>query len=490
MNKYFSQRAVLSLTAMLIAASCVSGFSALIIRGGQQIQVQGNGVLMFNQPTVVNELPDVAVPSGSTTDALLFSNGDFLYGKLVSIDPQRSVRWQHPDARQPIDFKSTNVTQIDLSNGRRTLEESNNCKIDFINNDGIKASLISCDKDNVVVDTAYAGRLKLSRATLESLVMVPPLQPVLFEGPTGIEGWTPGKAAAAAAMGDAGEWKYRNGAFYANKAASIARDVHLPDTAQIEFDLVWKDVLNVAIALYTDSLQPVSLAAKESAPDFGGFYSFQVHSSYMQMMPIKKNDPLRELGGIAVPALMKRDRAHFDLRVSKQDRKIALLINGLLVKEWIDSEGFAGKGTMMRFVHQGQGGAVKISNIRVRPWDGQLEEASPTQAHRVNDSVRLADGSRLTGTIEKIADGKLAIATGTSTIQVALSKLRQIDFASQNVPAAQTNSQPVRVLLTPGYTVSGYLESWTADAMTLKSPEFGEAKFDPKAVSRLQFAHD
>jgi hypothetical protein len=247
--------------------------------------------------------------------------------------------------------------------------------------------------------------------------------------------------------------------------------------------------LHMAIALYTDSLQPVSLAAKESAPHFGGFYSFQVNSSYLDMMPIKQTDPLKSLGAIAVPALMQRNRAHFDIRCSKKDRKIALLINGVLVKEWIDNDGFAGEGTAMRFVHQGQG-SVKLSNIRIRPWDGTLEEPSPAPTHRVTDSVRLDDGTRLTGSVQNIGNGKLAIATGSSTIQVALEKLRQIDFASQNLSAPQTNSQPVKVLLAPGYVVSGQLESWTADAMTLKSPAFGEAKFDPKAVSRLQFTHD
>jgi hypothetical protein len=207
------------------------------------------------------------------------------------------------------------------------------------------------------------------------------------------------------------------------------------------------------------------------------------------MMPIKQKDPLKSLGAIAVPALMQRNRAHFDVRCSKKDHKIALLINGVLVKEWDDPDGFAGEGTAMRFVHQGQG-LVKMSNIRIRPWDGTLEQPTPAPAHRVTDSVRLADGTRLTGSIQSIVNGKLAIATGTSTIQVPLEKLRQIDFLSQNLAATQTNSQPVRVLLAPGYSVSGQLESWTADAMTLKSPVFGTAKFDPKSVSRLQFTHD
>ncbi|MGZ4962077.1 MAG: hypothetical protein ACXWKG_11590 [Limisphaerales bacterium] len=478
-----------TLLLCLVGACLNATAQAVIIRGGGQIQVQNNGVLLFNSPTIVNELPDISVPLGNTSDSVLFANGDFLYGKLLGIGAQHEIRWQHPDSTAPIEFKSTNISQIDLSSTRRSLEETNNCKVDFINSDVLKGNMVSCDKDSILLNTAYAGQLRLSRSMLESLVMVPPAQPAIFEGPVGIEGWTSGKSVAIP-MGDSGQFSFRNGAFYATRAASIARDVHLPDTAQIEFDLVWKSTLHMAIALYTDSLQPVSLASKESAPDFGGFYSFQVNSSYMDMMPIKKKDPLKSLGAIAVPALMQRNRAHFDIRASKRDHKIALLINGVLVKEWNDPDGFAGEGTAMRFVHQGQG-SIKLSNLRVRPWDGQLEQPSPAPAHRPTDSVRLADGSRLNGQIIGINNGKLSITTGTaSSSQVNLSQLRQIDFASQNLSAAQTNSQPVKVLLTPGYIISGQLESWTPDALILTSPAFGKARFDPKAISRLQFAHD
>lgn len=480
---------VCALLACAVAAFVgVGAAQGVIIRGGGQIQVQGNGVFIVGSPTVVNELPDVSVPQGNPTDSVLFTNGDFLYGKLLAIGPQHAVRWQHPDADAPIEFKSTNISEIDLSSSHRSIDETNNCKIDFINNDSLKGNLVSCDKESVVVDTTYAGQLHLSRALLESLVIVPQPQPAIFEGPTGLEGWTEGKSVAAP-MVESGLFSYRNGAFYATKAASIARDLHLPDTAQIEFDLTWKNTLHMAIALYTDTLQPVPLASKENGRDFGGFYSFQVNSSYLDLMPIKKMDPLKSLGAIAVPALMQRNHAHFDLRTSKRDRKIALLINGVLVKEWGDPDGFAGEGTMMRFVHQGQG-SIKLSNIRIRPWNGQLEQPTPAPAHRPTDSVRLADGTRLNGQIQGINNGKLSITTDSSTSQVNLSQLRQIDFASQSLTATQTNSQPVKVLLNAGYTISGQLDSWTTNAMTLTSPCFGKAKFDPKTISRLQFTHD
>jgi hypothetical protein len=486
LSKFLRTRA----SALLIGALICHSASAIIINNnGGQIQIQGNGVLIFNGMQSINELPDIAVPSGNSADSIRFTNGDMLYGKLISIGAKHDIRWQHPDSPQPIEFKSTNISQIDFShtNGA-TQAETNNCKVGFINNDALKGTLVGCDRDSLLLDTPYAGRMQLSRAMLETLVMVPPVQPASFQGPTGAEGWTHGKSIAVP-IGESGQWTYRNGAFYATKAASVARDLHLPDVAQIEFDLVWKNTLHMAIALYTDSLQPVPLASKEAGPDFGGFYSFQVNSSYMDMMPVKKRDPLKMLGAIAVPALMQRTRAHFDLRASKPDHKIALLINGVLVKEWIDPDGFAGQGTGMRFVHQGQG-SVKLSNITIRPWNGQLEQPTPPQAQRPTDSVRLADGSHVNGRIDRIENGSVVVVNGTSTTQVPLSQLRQIDFANQNSSKTLTNALPVKLLLNQGLTISGRLENWSSSAVTIESPDFGKAEILPAAISRLQFNRD
>src|SRR5208282_5888179 len=143
--------------------------------------------------------------------------------------------------------------------------------------------------------------------------------PAVFDGITGLDGWTRA-VSAAPAPGESGQWTYRDGAFYAVKTASIARDLKLPDVADIQFDLAWKGALNLAVALYTDSLQPIALAQKETGPDFGGFYSLRfTYTVTIGLTPIRKKDPLRSLGDLIVPSLNQRDRLHLDLRVSKPD---------------------------------------------------------------------------------------------------------------------------------------------------------------------------
>ena len=113
----------------------------------------------------------------------------------------------------------------------------------------------------------------------------------------------PGRVGRAPAPGESGQWTYRNGAFYAGKTASIARDLKLPDVAEIQFDLAWKGALNLAIALYTDSLLPILLTAKDQAPDFGGFYSLRLHNATEALIcgRSKNWSLIRQLGQLLYP---------------------------------------------------------------------------------------------------------------------------------------------------------------------------------------------
>jgi hypothetical protein len=464
-------------------------------------------------PAAASEAPEAPV------DSLLLRNGDRLYGKLLAIDSQTTIRWQHPDAAQPIEFKPETVSQIDfplqhLPTGRSDTA----CKVHLAEGNMLQGSLVSCDLESLVLDTWYAGRLTIARGAVQSLSVSSPAT-TAFDGITTMEGWTQGSAAAAFA-GEAGQWVYRNGAFYANKPASIARDLALPDIAEIEFDLTWKGALNLAIALYTDSLQPILLSNKENGPDFGGFYSLRIQSVFVQLMRIKKHEPLGQssLGDLVVPSLSQSNRIHMDLRVSKPQHSLALFIDGALIKQWIDPNGFAGEGKGVRFVQNPPGGAVKLSNMRVSHWDGIFEDNRPAEVDPTRDTAWLSDGRALAGTIEAIASGKITVQTGTDKVEVPLARLRELEFAQppgtapgngaltlrvapgpggaaayrwQAVPpranSAPENAGNTRASFTQGGIVNFQLDSWSPEGVLVHSPVFGKAKFNPAAFVRFQF---
>lgn len=280
---------------------------------------------------------------------------------------------------------------------------------------------------------------------------------------------------------------YRHGAFYANKAASIARNFNLPDRSEIQFDVTWKGSFNIAVALYTDSLQPIRLADKDQGPDFGAFYSLRFQSPYfIAMTPIRKGEPIRSLGDLIVPSLSTRDRAHIDLRISNPDHRIVLFLDGVMIKEWVCPPGFTAEGKGLRFVQNG-GGSVKLSHLRVSAWNGVLDEAPVTSTDSTHDVISMESGAKASGLIQSIANGQISLAGSSGVSKIAVDKVSAIDFAGIATEAAKIVPGGVRATFVRGGYLTFDLLSWRPDAMLVSNPVFGKATFDPAAFSRLQF---
>jgi hypothetical protein len=420
------------------------------------------------------------------TDALVFRNGDLLYGKLLALQPRGAARWQHPDAAEPIDFKAETIAQVDFGGRHAPADAAHeSCRVFLVNGDALCGDLVAADHDTVTLDTRYAGKLKVVRKALQS-VSLEAHEPVVFAGIDGLNGWTQGNSGQAFG-GTAGQWVYRNGAFYADKSASIARDLNLPDAADIQFDLAWKGALNLAVALYTDSLQPIALAEKEKGPDFGGFYSLRFsYTVTIGLTPIRKKEPLRSLGDLIVPALNQKDRVHIDLRCSKADHIVLLYFDGALVKEWNDPSGFAGEGTGVRFVQQSMSGSLKVGNLRVAKWNGVRDTAvaPPDGAH---DLLSLESGAKMAGEIELISNGQVSVRTASGETQIPLAKITGIEWAHQAEDVSKPFAANVHATLAQGGGLNLKLLSWRPDAVMVESPVFGKASFDPAAFSRLKF---
>ncbi len=417
--------------------------------------------------------------------ALSFTNGDLLYGRLVSIDPKQGVQWRHPDVLEPVRFKTENLTEIQLAAqpGPETASPYP-CIVHLRNLDEMEGNLISLDASQLVLQTWYAGKIVIPRSEVRVLVPVPRRLHLVYDGPTGMEGWTQAKSTAP--MNEVGEWYYRNGAFYATHAASLARKLNLPPVASIEFDMTWRGALNVAIALYTDSLQPISLRSKETEPDFAGFYSLQMNTYSVNLLMVNKPDPLKNLGQVIVPTFSQKNNAHITLKVSKEDRSITLLIDDVIVKQWIDDQKFNGEGSGMRFVHQGQG-ALKISNLHITEWDGRFEEKITPNTNSSNDLALLLNRDKVAGTLRNFHDGKLNFALPQAAIDVPIQRIAQLVLADGPPKDPHPIGEDIRAYFEYRGSLTFKLERWDEKKVVGISPVFGRFEADPKAFGRIEF---
>jgi hypothetical protein len=417
-------------------------------------------------------------------EAALLRNGDILAGALVGIR-SNTITWKHPDAATTVQLNLPAVAELQVKGESRSHSDSTNaCLVRLTNDDQLEGELLSLDASQIALKTWYAGELRFPRSLVQSIVPTGPSRSTIFEGPTNIVGWTLGKTTAE--LPNQGQWAYRNGAFYATRAASIARDLKLPDTSSVSFDLTWKGYFQLAIALYSDSLQPVSLANKESAADFGGFYSLQLNTFSANLLPITKNDPIRYLGQASLLTLSQKSRAHVDIRTSKQRHSITLLVNGDIVREWIDPAEFAGKGTAVRFVHQGQG-AVKIENIKVTEWDGLFEDKESPPPPAKQDLAKLRNGDRASGNVGTIENGVISMNVLDRKLEIPFTRAKEIAFARERSTRPENMPLDVRAFFTRVGSVTLQLEKWDSESFTATSPIFGKATFHPRAFSRFEF---
>ncbi len=432
--------------------------------------------------------PPAKPPRKAGRDALTFRNGDVLYGSLSSIDPETGIKWARADAVTPFDFNPQRVTQVDFTTAAPAPDQvsSNLCSIQLSNGDQFQADLVYYDGEKLKLSTWFGGELQFPK---EAVALVVPLglpKPAIFSGPAGLEGWTMGKVNAGGLV-EAGDWIYQNNAFYAFKSASIARDVHLPDSASMQFDLEWRGFFHIAVALYTEYLNPVNLANKETEPKFGGFYSMQINPFSANLLPVKQTEPLRYLGQASLQTLAQKNGAHIDIRVSKSRRTLALLIDGVLVKQWVDTDEFAGTGSAVRFVHQGQG-AVKLTNLKITEWDGQFEEPVSLTPNKSQDLARLKNGDRVFGSVKSLRDGKLSIEAAGTVLDVPMTRVKQVEIASQKALNPPVSTNTVRAFFNSGAgSLTFDLQKWAPDELKAASTNFGSATFKPAAFSRLLF---
>ena len=424
--------------------------------------------------------------SASTPQAILFRNGDLLTGQLESISPTNGLRWRHTDAAAAIEFQPAALAEIHLgAQSPPPANSPNFCFVRLTNGDELSGNLKSLDEQQLVLETWFAGTLTVPRPRVASVRPAGPTPRAVFAGPDGIEGWTMGKALGGVIAG--GEWHFVNGAFVATQPASIARDVKLPPSSSLEFDLAWQGQFTLAIALYTDSLQPVRLAQTADEPPFGGFYSLQLNSYSTQLLLVKHKEAVRQLGMAVIPQLQQTNRARIAIKTSREQKTISVLINGVLAKQWVDTEGFGGQGTGIRLVHQGSG-PMRLANLRISEWDGRLEENVAALVPNVKtDVARLVNRDSVAGRLVELKDGKLRFAVADNLIEIPMDRIGQVDFATDRAQTAALQAGDIRVFFAGRGSLTFALESWTEKGVRASSANFGKAEFAPRAFSRIVF---
>ncbi len=416
---------------------------------------------------------------------LTLSNGDVLRGKMVSYGQPEGLGWTRTDGVGTMTFDATKVQAIDLGPVKSVpIAGAMPARLRLRNGDVVDGSVTALEAEVLKFDSVSAGPLTVPRKLIRSISPQSVNLATVFDGITGTNDWT--FAEVTSAGEDAGYWSYQPGAFVATKSASIARDLKLPDQMTIEFDASWRGTLNLAIAVFTDSLKPISLRATEAEPPFAAFYSLQINSHSVNMLYVSQKEPVKTLGQVIAPMLSQKNEAHVTIHSSKERKSLTLLIDGVMVKQWTEGMSPA-QGTGVRFVHQGQG-SVRLSNLRVRQWDGRLDETSPTTHAGPDEAIITVNGEKLVGKLLSYDAAGLQLQTGQTPFKVGLERVQRIEFsAAETASKAPPVGRMARARLANGGLLTFSLLSWGNGKAKVVLPGIGEAEINTEMLQQLEF---
>ena len=407
--------------------------------------------------------------SPASQETVSFLNKDQLHGSLISIDESSGVHWQSPEAGEPIVFKTGQVAEIKLDAQRPSNAPVSAERIGLTNGDEFPGNIVSLDGNTLVLDTWYAGRLSIPRAMLRSIIPLSGGDSVVYEGPTGLDGWSTGRT------GIERSWSFRDGALIGTNYCTIGRDVKLPDMSSLEFDLVLRGNSQFSVGIYSDRTDT-----------FGNCYMLALSAGYIEMQRFSRTGGSSDLGSAQMQNVVRNDKSHVEIRTNKEKKSIWLLIDGKIVKEWSDPAEFNGGGGNIVFSCQ-PGTYVRLTDIKVSKWDGKFDESASPEAQSDEDAVQLANEDRVSGHLEAIQDGKAKLSSAYAELSIPIDRIDQVDFAAAHADQAKPDPSDVRAYFPEGGSVTMQLNQWDEKGATGSSPNFGKASFSPGAFARILF---
>lgn len=404
---------------------------------------------------------------------LQLSDGSSLHGTLGGIDGTNRLLWSHPASSRPLEFSMGNMASVRFEQAQPMKHDfTPTARFQFKNGDELVGTVRSL-KDNVLQFQSWFGdNVQAQLPALESILFSSRGYNLLYEGPTGTNGWRIGRNPRS--------WEYKDGAFIANGADLLGRDFGIKDSSTLEFDLAWSGAFSLSITLYAQVIDRFDYSSSA--------YLVYLGTGAISVQRVQAGSGAVMLGQSQIPEMYRKNKMHFEIRANKEDATITLFADGKFVQRWKDTSqgGFVAKGGGIVFFSQVEARSLKISNIRVAEWDGRFEPEGMTNLPTDMDVVFLANRDKVFGKVLSLEETKATVEAKQTKLDIPLERVTQIRFAKTD---AETNTVPgeVRATFPGGESVVFNMEKWDATEVKGSSRTFGPVSFDPRNIREMQF---
>lgn len=393
-------------------------------------------------------------------DALLdFGEGNFIRGKALELRDGNWL-WQHGISGSEMELPANKVKRILFSADTAPNPAGDILLLD--NGDILAGSIQSLDETDLTIVSPVLGEMKLERKRLRTARLAPRLGSLVFKDEGDVKGWI-------LADKNAGEeWTSANGVLrYHGKGnrQTLARDVKLPPSADISFEMTWDNEKEEEVGFAAFSLV---LAASDAEGTGGkGCYKLQFARSWVTVEREHGEGAGRSSNTLRRFPLQKLPDVGPTVRVrvvlDRPRKKIHVFLNGRAIGEVSDDFNDELPGTWLG-IQTGGAGNFRVRRLQVESWNGFLGNklATTAKSSTTRDLVITApDGDEIFGKINSIREEpergrvvEIAVAVNQSKpLVIPVSRIAHLSFANTG-EAAPVAENAATLLLDDGSKVA------------------------------------
>jgi hypothetical protein len=143
-----------------------------------------------------------------------------------------------------------------------------------------------------------------------------------------------------------------------------------------------------------------------------------------------------------------------------------------------------GKG--IRLVHQGQG-ALRVSNIKIREWDGRFEAPPANRPQATQDLLTLRNGDKLVGNLVEASVDSLQFKMGETITAIGLEEVEKIEIGGIQDTVRPVRKGEVNATLVGGGNLQFLLKGIGGDLIHGSSDIYGPIDMKLSAFEKLDF---
>ena len=400
------------------------------------------------------------------SDIMRFANKDRLHGKMLSFISGEGLYWKSDESKNKILFKTDNITEIELGQTSAGLG-SFNMRAMLTNGDTLAGTLVKLGAKQLLLDTEYAGRINIDRHMISALYPSGESAGNTYHGPNSTDEWI------ISSNNRKSNVTVADNILKISGYSAAGREMHLPDKSKIEFTL--SDTVN-------NQFMVNFYGAKVTRNPRSG-YILYISSGYIYLQRCN-NGGSNNMGNLRSRQL-QGGKGKITILTDTKQKKIALLLNDMLLKQWTDTS-WAGQGGCLTFLCQGNN-PLKISAISVGKWNGRIPGEKGSKSEGNKDTIEFINDDIVSGTLKTIENGKVQFATEYAEMNIPIKRIKEITTSSDTQHRARRRSGDIQCIFDEGDSVTLKVKQIKDDVIEGETENFGKVKMKLGAFRKLKF---